>query len=67
MRKRILTDSKLVDADGLSKRIGFPPRTILSWASSGKISVIDLGYRTKLFDPDTVLEDLKRFERKAVA
>ena len=58
---------KFLDIFGLSELTGLKVRTIRSLVSKRAISVIRVGWRTHLFQPEKVARSLEKFETKSVA
>ncbi len=57
----------LLDKHALAAELGVNSHRIVdSWVRKRMVSFYKLGHRTLLFDLDQVLEDLARFEVKAV-
>ena len=57
----------LLTLSELAKALGETERTIKSWQRNRVIPVIDLGWRTKRFQLESVMKALERRELKALA
>lgn len=59
-QQKLLSKSELAESLGVSKS------TITRWVQRRRISVLKIGYRTRFFQLERVLEDLERFNIKAI-
>jgi len=66
-RRRLLQDCELVDLNGLSIKTHFSPRTLQGWKDKGVIPYLAISPRVHLFEPNKVMDALRRFEVKEVS
>lgn len=57
--------ASLVRIDEMARRLSVSVRTLENWIQNRRVSVIRIG-GVNLFDPDQVIQDVKRFEVPAL-
>jgi hypothetical protein len=58
--------TQLPDYSAMAAQLSIPKRRLQWWVSRKIVPCLRIGHKTTLFEPDKVIEALRRYEIKAV-